>query len=257
MSIYQHFRPEEKEFIDAALNWKKQVQDTYAPKLTDFLDPRQQQILLAILGKNNDMQCKIFGGTDSVERARALIYPEYFHPEEEDLQIALYEISYPKKFMTIEHRHVLGTLMSLGIKREKFGDIIIRDERVQFVVAQEIESFISLNLEKIGNSKVALKKLPLHMILESKEQWFEQIITVSSLRLDVILSSVYNISRQKGQAYISAGKVKLNFKLTEKLTEECQEGDTISARGLGRCKIISIEGKTKKDKWKVRIGKKK
>lgn len=41
MNIYQHFRPEEREFIDQVLNWKNIVENTYAPKLTDFLDPRE------------------------------------------------------------------------------------------------------------------------------------------------------------------------------------------------------------------------
>ena len=50
MSIYQHFRPEEREFIDQVLNWKNLVENTYAPKLTDFLDPREQQILKRVDG---------------------------------------------------------------------------------------------------------------------------------------------------------------------------------------------------------------
>ena len=60
MSIYQHFRPEEKEFIDHALNWIEQVKDSYAPKLTDFLDPRQQQILSLLLGQDTRSAYRIF-----------------------------------------------------------------------------------------------------------------------------------------------------------------------------------------------------
>ena len=51
MSIYQHFRPEERGFIDQVLNWKDFVENKYAPKLTDFLDPREQQILKMIIGQ--------------------------------------------------------------------------------------------------------------------------------------------------------------------------------------------------------------
>ena len=64
MSIYQHFRPEEKEFIDHALNWIEQVKDSYAPKLTDFLDPRQQQILSLLLGQDREVQIEFSGGID-------------------------------------------------------------------------------------------------------------------------------------------------------------------------------------------------
>ena len=69
MSIYQHFRPEEKEFIDQALNWIEQVKDSYAPKLTDFLDPRQQQIIASLLGHDDEVKIEFFGG--AMRRAQA------------------------------------------------------------------------------------------------------------------------------------------------------------------------------------------
>lgn len=59
MSIYQHFRPEEKDFIDQAVNWIDQVKNSYAPKLSDFLDPRQQEILSSLLGNDSDAKFAI------------------------------------------------------------------------------------------------------------------------------------------------------------------------------------------------------
>jgi len=49
----------------------------------------------------------------------------------------------------------------------------------------------------------------------------------------------------------------VNFKQTENVSEECREGDTLSIRGFGRCKITSIDGKTKKDKWRISLGRQK
>ena len=43
--IYQHFRQDERPFIDQALEWKQIVLDQYRMKLTDFLDPREQVIV--------------------------------------------------------------------------------------------------------------------------------------------------------------------------------------------------------------------
>ncbi|MER3115534.1 RNA-binding protein, partial [Bacillus altitudinis] len=48
--IYQHFRKDERAFIDQALEWKRIVQEQYRMKLTDFLDPREQVILSAVTG---------------------------------------------------------------------------------------------------------------------------------------------------------------------------------------------------------------
>ncbi|WP_110929346.1 YlmH family RNA-binding protein [Bacillus massiliglaciei] len=257
MSIYQHYRPDEKEFIDQSLGWIDLVKRNYSPKLTDFLDPRQQQILTAILGNDPEAGLEFFGGGDQAERKRALLYPDYLTPQLSDFQLALYEVVYPSKFVTLDHRQVLGSLMSLGLKREKFGDILIAKHQVQFAASEEIGDYIRANLNKIGQASVTVKRIPLEKIAAEAESWIEQTCTVSSLRLDAVLSTILNISRQKSQALIAGGKVKLNFKQTESVTEDCCEGDILSVRGYGRCKVFSIEGKTKKDKWRINIGKKK
>ncbi|MDF2858128.1 MAG: RNA-binding protein, partial [Neobacillus sp.] len=150
MNIYQHFRPEEREFIDQVLNWKDYVDNAYTAKLTDFLDPREQHILKTIIGENGSSKYQFFGGVSETERKRALIMPDYFIPTQEDFQIILFEINYPTKFVTIEHPKVLGTLMSLGLKRCKFGDILIKGDKVQFLVSKEINDYIKNNLESIG-----------------------------------------------------------------------------------------------------------
>jgi RNA-binding protein YlmH len=48
--------------------------------------------------------------------------------------------------------------------------------------------------------------------------------------------------------------VKVNWQVIENPSFECQTGDLISARGYGRVKILSIDGKTKKEKWRITIG---
>ena len=50
--------------------------------------------------------------------------------------------------------------MSLGLKREKFGDILIQNDQIQFVAAEEIEIYLTVNLEKVGKASVTIKKLP-------------------------------------------------------------------------------------------------
>lgn len=257
MTIYQHFRPEEKEFIDQVLNWKVDVENNYAPKLTDFLDPREQEVVKRIIGSNHDVCLKMFGGTDTSERQRAFIFPDYYQCEVADFQICLFEIDYPKKFVSIEHPQVLGSLMSLGLKRGKFGDIIFQEEQIQFFVSKDVEEYVKMQLDSIGRNTVSLRRLPLESAIQTKENWLEFSVTSSSLRLDTVISAVYNISRQKAQVYIQQGIVKVNWTLIENPAFECGEGDIISLRGLGRTKILSLEGKTKKDKWKITAGKQK
>ncbi|PLS06478.1 YlmH family RNA-binding protein [Neobacillus cucumis] len=257
MNIYQHFRPEEREYIDQVLQWKSNVEQQYAPKLTDFLDPREQHILNMLIGEHGEVKCELFGGTSGLERNRALIYPDYLVPNEDDFQISLFEIQYPRKFVTIEHRQVLGTLMSLGLKRGKFGDILISEGRVQFFAATEISQFIKNNVESIGRAGVKLVETNIENAIASSELWDEKDLTVSSLRLDTVISGMYNLSRQKSLAFIQHGLVKVNWTLIENPSFQCEEGDMISVRGQGRAKIMGLDGKTKKDKWRITIGKQK
>jgi RNA-binding protein YlmH len=257
MNIYQHFRPEEREFIDQVVSWKEYVESSYSPKLTDFLDPREQHILKVLIGEHGSVKYQLFGGISESERKRALIMPDYFVPTENEFQINLFEIDYPIKFLSIEHPQVLGSLMSLGLKRGKFGDILMKDGRVQFITAAEISDYIKINLESIGRASIRLKELALEKAIKTDELWMEQDITVSSLRLDTIISGIHHLSRQKSQLYIQQGLVKVNWTSIENYSFECAEGDLLSVRGYGRVKIMSIEGKTKKDKWRIVVGKQK
>ncbi|QOR68488.1 RNA-binding protein [Cytobacillus suaedae] len=257
MSIYQHFRKEEHVFIDQVLSWKEAVLTQYAAKITDFLDPREQEIVRAVIGNDSEVQVDFYGGHDSTERNRALLYPEYFKPSVDDYQLSVFQIEYPSKFVTIDHRKILGSLMSLGVKRSKFGDILVSGDLVQIIVAQEIADYIRTNLESVGKATVSLKEISFDQLIFTEEAWDEHTTTVSSMRLDVVLSSIYNLSRQKIQAMIQSGLVKVNWKVVEQTAFECKEGDVLSLRGFGRSKLLTNEGKTKKEKWRIVVGKQK
>lgn len=255
MSIYQHFRPEEREFIDQVMNWKDHVENTYTSKLTDFLDPREQHILKTLVGEGSSVKWALFGGSQQAERKRAFLYPEYDHAKPEDYQISLFEVVYPSKFLTIEHPQVLGSLMSVGLKRGKFGDILFDNGCIQFFAASEIKDYLIMQLESIGRASVTLREVSMVYAIVVDEAWQEIDTTVSSLRLDTVIASFHNVSRQKSQLYIQQGHVKVNWTMVENASFECKEGDMISVRGFGRTKIMSIDGKTKKEKWRISVGK--
>jgi RNA-binding protein YlmH len=252
--LYQHFRKEEHAFIDQARAWKTQVELTYSLKLTDFLDPREQFILKSVFGSTSESKLSFSGGQDFAERKRAILYPQYVTLTEEDYRIVVYEIKYPSKFISIEHRDVLGSTMALGLKRTKFGDIFVEDKRVQLVIAAEISEFVQRELTSIGKAPVTLQKIDMTDVIEGKDNWERKTGTVSSLRLDVIVAEAYSLSRQKVQPFIQNGGVKVNWKVIENPAYECKFNDIISTRGFGRCKLLSIEGKTKKEKWRITYG---
>ncbi|MED0905042.1 RNA-binding protein [Bacillus cereus] len=252
MSIYEHFRPDEVVFVDKVLEWK-QAAEYHQVKLTDFLDPRQQQIVSMVIGQG-EVAVRFDGAMPESERKRALIYPDYLELNEEEFQVEVLEIDYPSKFYTLEHRQILGAFMSLGLTREKCGDILLQENRAQIAVAKEVASYIEMNLQSIGKVKVSLTPVQAEQILCVGEKWREKSGTVSSLRLDVLLAEMLHISRQKVQPLIKGGLVKVNWKTVEQTAYECFPGDVFSIRGYGRSKIFSVEGKTKRDKWRILYG---
>lgn len=253
-SIIQHFRKDEQPFIETVIGWTREVEDTYSPKLTGFLDPRQIFILSSIV-RSSGLQFGVHGAFLEPERQRALIYPDYYEPEAEDFQVSVFGIRYPAKFMTLEHRDVLGSLMALGIDRSKFGDIRLEEGIAQFAAAEEMKDYLTANLTSIGKSKVRVEELgATDELIVIAETWKEELHTISSLRLDTLVASLVNCPRQKAAALIQNDKVKVNHVVRDQQAFEVNESDILSIRGSGRFKIMSIEGRTRKDKIRLLIG---
>ncbi|MFN2746144.1 MULTISPECIES: YlmH family RNA-binding protein [Bacillus] len=249
--IYQHFRKDEEPFIDKALEWKQTAADQYRMKLTDFLDPREQVILNSLVGQSDEVKLAFFGGFPEAERKRAVFYPEYVEPSAEDFQLQAYEVLYPQKFASIEHRELLGSLMGIGLKRQKFGDLIFADGTWQFVCSEEVADFVFSQLGQIGKVKVSLEKIPLSKLKVPEQAVEIRDDTVSSLRLDAVCSAVSRQSRQKAQVLVKNGLVKVNWKVIEDPSYTLLEGDMLSVRGFGRFRLKNIDGKTKKGKWRL------
>ncbi|MDN7226029.1 RNA-binding protein [Planococcus sp. N064] len=253
-SLFQHFRKDEQPFIEQVTGWMIDVEDRYTPKLTDFLDPRQRFIVTSVVG-SSDIQVAASGLFEDAERQRVLLYPSYYEPQKEDFQITVFDLNYPTKFVTLQHPDILGSMMSIGLDRSKFGDIRIDGQQIQIAVADEVSSYLQANFTTAAKVKVHLEEAGSEeSFIKVAEDWTEESHTVSSLRLDTVISSVYNISRQKASALINGGKVKVNWTVQEQPSFELNESDMVSSRGYGRVKMMEIEGRTKKDKIRLLVG---
>lgn len=253
-NVFQHFRPEEHPFIELARDWLSQVSINYSPVLTPFLDPRQLFILKSLIGKQDDIQLTIDGGHQDAERSRVLLYPDYYTPTQVDFELALVEIHYPTKFAEFSHGQILGSLMGIGLKREYYGDILTDGFRWQFFVQQDMLNFVMTQLDKVGKVKVKLTECELDQIVEGSDTWFTETITASSLRLDVIIATVFKFSRQRAKVLIEGNKVKVNWVTVTKLDFPIDSLDVISIRGFGRIRLEEVKGRTKKDKIRLDIG---
>ena len=163
--LIQHFRKDEQPFIEQVSGWQREVEDRYAPKTTDFLDPRQRFIVASIVGQANDLTMYTEGVFEQAERKRVIIAPSYYVPEKDDYQITVFSMNYPSKFVQLRHPDVLGALLSLGIERGKFGDIRVAENTVQFAIATEVADYVRANLSSIGKVKVHVEELGIKPLL--------------------------------------------------------------------------------------------
>lgn len=255
MSVYEHFRPEEKPLIDQFLDWKEQVSRRYAARLTDFLDPRQQRILKSVIGKNDEVSVSFSGGYNGAERKRALLLPPYSLESEDAFELSYVEVEFPAKFVSLSHSELLGALIGTGVIRGKIGDLIVTDSHAQFICSKDIEPYLAMNLTSVGRTDVSCKPIEQNRLIHNEEKWEESGGTVSSLRLDAVLSEIYHLPRSRVAELIERKMARVNWQLTEKKDFELGEGDVLSLRGHGRSKIISVEGLTKKNKIRLQYGK--
>lgn len=254
MDLYQHFRKEEYPFIDQVMSWKEDVERVYEVRLSDFLDPREQDILASLVGTNPDTaKFEFYGASSYAERKRAIIAPFYEEPKAEDFQVTVLEAAFPAKFVQLAHRDVMGAFLSLGIKRKKLGDIAIDEGKIQIAVAAEIASYVTANLTMIKHAKIRLEEVPADRFRIEPGEWKEADKTVSSLRLDTVLGEIYKLSRKDAQEAISKGIVKVNYRTVEDAKFALHPGDLISLRGKGRSKLISVNGETKKEKLRISV----
>ena len=216
--------------------------------LSKFLDLNDQEVAKRL---EKDYLVNYFGGYSGAERVRAIINSS--NPRVAEYNIVVYKIEYPKT-LQITHRNILGTLMSLGIKRNLIGDIIINDDCAYFICAKEICDFIELEFNEINRQKITIKKVSYqqldNILLESKK--IETII-VPSLRLDVVVSNGFNEARSKVVDSINLKEVYINNKIITKPDYEVKLNDIISYRGHGRIKFVELGKVTKKNRLVIGI----
>ena len=185
----------------------------------------------------------LFGGFQGAERQMVAFIPEY---EEADFPISALKIT-SSMLGGLSHRDFLGSVLSLGIKREKCGDIIINEDYAYILLSRDISSYALNSLTKVGRIGVKTEIVPLSD-LSVPQKCFKPITgTVSSLRLDAIVSLFSGKGRSKAAELVSGGLVFVNGLCVQKSDFRLSDGDVISIRGKGTA-TVTLGGTSKKDR---------
>lgn len=222
---------------------------------THFLPMIKVKEFLKLLKLNlTDLNVLTYGGFENSERVMIGFFPEFYDVDFLLFPISVIKINYNVKYnKKLSHRDFLGAILSLGINRNKIGDIIIKDEDVFCFCDTNISDFILHNLKKISSVDVKTNVVSIKDLKNLIINYVEKIIIVSSLRLDNIISSAFNISRSKALSFIRSEKVFINWSAETNCSKILKENDILTLRGFGRIKIINFNGKTKKERFIVSI----
>ena len=222
------------------------------PAASGFLSGREQMLVRQLLRGD---RLRFFGGREGAERAVCCYLPEYLDESwltGEDGPIAAVRAVFFEGDR-LSHRDFLGSLMGCGIRRETVGDIYVSEGRCDFLLTREILPYVLQNLESAGRTKLHLEQIPLHQLYAPQAKTKTVRDTVSSLRLDGVVSSGFSVSRAKAAEAIAAGKVEVNFMTCMKADKTVSEGDAISLRGLGKMRLTEVGGNTKKGRISIVI----
>lgn len=223
------------------------------PANTCFLSPRELEMTRYLFGDVPGLYA--FGGYADAERKMLIYLPEYL---EED---ALYDSDSPCVCLRAgfyqadspSHRDFLGALMGAGIGRETVGDICVGKSQCDFFVTAEMAPHLLQSFTSAGRAKLHLSQIPLTQAQIPEPEVREIKDTLASLRLDSVISSGFRIGRSLASQYISAGKASIDGLPCEKPDKPVAQGSRVSVRGLGKIRLVQINGKTKKDRISVVI----
>ena len=247
--------PEERLLLSRVWDKCEQCRTRNIPTATGVLSPAEQaaaQGFLVLLGAR---ESGIFwGGYDGAERAVLLFLPDWMDPSDAGTYspIRCLRAAF-REGENLTHRDFLGSLMALGLTREKIGDILVEKGGCQVLLDPSMTDFLLQNWDSAGREKLTVTPLPLSALAVPHAAVKELRDTVSSLRLDNVLAAGFSLSRGRAAEAVEKGSVQVNYVTCVKPDKPVSAGDTITCRGLGKCVLDSVGAPTKKGRLPVDI----
>ena len=242
---------EGEETVIKLVDLAEAVQRTQKFRISEFLDPFGQEIAETVAANYGNIRLDFAGGYQGAERVRAMYVHEDFAGSPLGFDIDCIRAAWNGQFARLSHRDVLGSLMALGIERDRLGDLLVTNDSVRILCDKKMAEYLLLNLTKIGTVGVSCEYADLADIVPKEERCKEIRATVASLRIDSIAASGFGSSRSRAAADIAADKLKLNWQPVKNASQNVKEGDILSMRGRGRLEVAEVRGQTKKGRTAV------
>ncbi len=221
----------------------ERMQKQHKAAFTSFFSEGEGVIVRSLLLKYSNVSYLFYGGYDGARRNMLGFFPT------DRMPLCAFPIS-PltirfRKQDSVAHRDVLGSIMALQIKRDHVGDILLDEGKAIVFLKPPVDTFVARQLNQIGKIGVSVSK-GADLSNLKKPVWIPLKGTVSSNRLDALVSFLCRASRSVAATLIQKGVVKVNDQEVNSVTLSLKEGDIVSIRGYGRYLFRGIEYQNKK-----------
>lgn len=246
----QNSQEQKKRWVELA----RRAYDRGCYTYTEFLSPMEQSELLSLPPAALASPCRLWGGTEQAERKIACFGSLELCGYEEEAPLAYLEIAplSPRFADPLGHRDFLGALLSLGLRRQALGDILLQENRACLICLAHMAPFIQEQLVQVKHTLVRCCSLdaPPETLLALPDP---TPILAASPRLDVLVAAVYHLSRSQSQQLIAQGRVAVNDRECLSADLNLTEGARVSVRGYGRFFYEAAEGNTRKGRLRLLV----
>lgn len=196
----------------------------------------------------------LYGGHTECERKILGVFPDWQEPDTEEFPISLIKISLGFS-KNLTHRDYLGSLMGLGIERDRIGDIVVCDKEAYVFVHNSVSDYVINNLKKIGSCGVKLCYHNINDFVYPEGKYTLNNVVVASTRLDAVVGAAANLSRSKAANLIEKDKVSVDHRPINDCSKKVNQGELLSIRGFGRYQVEQINGETRSGRLHLTIKK--
>ncbi len=232
--LEKHY-PEHINFIKKVSIIARNCSDHYYPKTIGFINLVEQQIIESIVKDFDNLEVEIQSPVEDFEKGLCIINPKL----DLDQMYVVAKVDYQNKYRKLKHSDVLGAFLNNDIELNEFGDIYVDEAgEINFVTTKELLDKINFLVPSIANLSVKYVAIPNVVVEVIKKE--PRNVLVSSMRIDNVVSSISNTSRNKAQDLIKSKLVSLNYSVVINQNKTVSSGDIISIRRVGRFEILEV-----------------
>ena len=220
-------------------NIEKIIDSLYNKGYTNFIVPTDLKL---IKGKLNKKEYKIY--EPYKDCTKVILYKKII-PE-----IKLFRID---SKVELRHQDILGTIFSLGLKEDTVGDIVKYQDSFYIFLLPHLVDYFKYNLTDIKNNKIDLIEENILLTENFKQEYIIKQYIVTSLRIDNVISTITNNSRNQILEKFNNKEILLNYEEDIKPTRTLKENDIFSIRRYGKYKFTKVLKTTKKGGFIIEV----